>query len=372
MNDTLPNGWKWSPLIDVATLQRGYDLPVKKRVSGDIPVFAANGPIGTHNEAKVKGPGVVTGRSGSIGKVHFAESDFWPLNTSLFVKDFHRNNPRFVFYLLKSLHLERYHEGTGVPTLNRNNVHGVKVPLPPLPEQKRIASILDKVDALRLKREQAITKLDDLLQSVFLDMFGDPVTNPKGWDESLLGDVIHSAKDGPHVSPKYSDSGIPFLSTRNIKRGKVVWKDLKYIDSDEADRQWKKCKPERGDILYTKGGTTGIAVCKDFEEPIAIWVHIALLKTNFNLVSPFWLECMLNTSYCYTQSQRYTHGIANKDLGLTRMIKIKMYKPPLKLQKQFTKLYKKVKQLTTSKSTSLSVLNSLFESVQKQAFKGEL
>jgi len=176
------NKWLRKPLIDVAPLQRGFDLPVQDRVPGSIPVFAANGPVGTHSIAKVKGPGVVTGRSGTIGQVHYVEGDYWPLNTSLFVTDFRGNDPRFIFYLLKIMRLERYCEGTGVPTLNRNNIHGIEVSLPPLPEQRRIAAILDKADAIRRKREEGIRLTEELLRSTFLEMFGDPATNSKAWE----------------------------------------------------------------------------------------------------------------------------------------------------------------------------------------------
>src|SRR3989338_2298427 len=106
--------------------------------------------------------------------------------------------------------------------------------------------------------------------------------------------MIHAAKDGPHVSPRYAASGIPFLSARHIKPGEVIWSDLKYLDQSEAEVQWRKCKPERGDILYTKGGTTGVAAVINFDTKIAVWVHIALLKTNHDKVHPIWLENMLN------------------------------------------------------------------------------
>ena len=107
-------------------------------------------------------------------------------------------------------------------TLNKAKLKILQIPLPPLPEQKRIAGILDAADALRAKRREALAQLDTLLQSTFLDMFGDPVTNPMGWDQCVVGDVVHAAKDGPHVSPTYAESGVPFLSTRHCQgRSKI-------------------------------------------------------------------------------------------------------------------------------------------------------
>ena len=257
-------------------------------------------------------------------------------------------------------------------TLNKAKLKILKIPLPPLDKQKRIAGILDAADALRAKRHEALAQLDTLLQSTFLDMFGDPVTNPMGWDQCVVGDVVHAAKDGPHVSPTYAESGVPFLSTRHIKPGEVVWEDLKYIDQDEANRQWKKCKPEFGDILYTKGGTTGIAARVTTSEPFAVWVHVALLKPMVKKVHPIWIEAMLNSAYCYTQSQRYTHGIANRDLGLKRMVNIQMYLPLLAEQHRFAAIGESVEHQKASQRAHLDELDTLFASLQSRAFRGEL
>ena len=125
-----PRDWTTKPLGEVATLQRGFDLPVQDRREGPVKIFAANGPVGTHDVPKVRGPGVVTGRSGTLGKVHLVEADYWPLNTALWVKDFHGNDPAWVARLLTWMRLEQFTRGAGVPTLT-NLVHVVDVPLRP-------------------------------------------------------------------------------------------------------------------------------------------------------------------------------------------------------------------------------------------------
>lgn len=127
----VPEGWEPLPLGDLITLQRGFDLPVSKRVEGEVPIYASTGITGYHAEAKVSGPGVVTGRSGSLGKVMYVSSDYWPLNTTLWVKEFKKILPHFARHLLAGLHLEQYNGGAAVPTLNRNDVHRIQVLLPP-------------------------------------------------------------------------------------------------------------------------------------------------------------------------------------------------------------------------------------------------
>lgn len=137
----IPEGWEIGRLDDVLILQRGFDLPKSSRIEGTVPIIAATGVSGFHNEAKVKAPGVVTGRSGTLGEVLYVQEDFWPLNTSLWVKEFPRGEPLYAFYLLSSLELKQFNSGAAVPTLNRNDIHGVSVVVPPRGLQTRFQKI---------------------------------------------------------------------------------------------------------------------------------------------------------------------------------------------------------------------------------------
>ena len=126
----IPEGWEVGRLDEVLVLQRGFDLPKSDRVDGSVPIYAATGVTGFHHTAKVRSPGVVTGRSGSIGEVLYVQEDFWPLNTALWVKDFPRSEPLYAYYLLSSLDLKQFNSGAAVPTLNRNDIHGIQVLIP--------------------------------------------------------------------------------------------------------------------------------------------------------------------------------------------------------------------------------------------------
>ena len=169
------------PLGEVCVLQRGFDLPKRQRSKGDFPLVSSSGVIGIHIEPRVKGPGVATGRSGSIRSVFFVEQDFWPLNTALYVKEFHGNDPYFIYYLLKQFDLEEYARGTGVPTLNRNHIHSVAVSLPhKTDEQKQITEQLDKpltkTSQLETIYQQKLTALSDLKQSILKRAFAGELT----------------------------------------------------------------------------------------------------------------------------------------------------------------------------------------------------
>ena len=131
MEDGVPEGWGRMPLGDLLILQRGFDLPAKNREEGPYPIYASTGINGYHKLAKVKGPGIVTGRSGSLGIVMYVSGDFWPLNTTLWVKEYKRVGPLFALHLLSGMKLEQYNGGAAVPTLNRNDVHRIEVLCPP-------------------------------------------------------------------------------------------------------------------------------------------------------------------------------------------------------------------------------------------------
>lgn len=163
----LPVGWSWGTLGDFLTLQRGFDLPSTQRVEGAFPIVSASGVTGSHAEGRVSGPGVATGRSGTIGQVHLVMSNFWPLNTTLYVKEFKKAGPAYATLLLRQLDLAKHSTGSAVPTLNRNHVHGVRLAVAPsqlLARFEQIAMTNFKViDVIRLESERLAAARDLLL-----------------------------------------------------------------------------------------------------------------------------------------------------------------------------------------------------------------
>lgn len=151
--------WTTNKLCFVAPLQRGFDLPQSQMRQGTIPVICSNGVFAFHDTSIVKGPGVVTGRSGTIGSVIWVENDFWPHNTTLWVTDFCGNHPKYIYYLYSFLDFSRYSSGSGVPTLNRNDLHNMLVSIPvDIQEQKAIATILSSADHELDLLEQNLTQ----------------------------------------------------------------------------------------------------------------------------------------------------------------------------------------------------------------------
>ncbi|MCK5026859.1 MAG: restriction endonuclease subunit S [Candidatus Pacebacteria bacterium] len=166
----IPEGWEVKPFEKFAVLQRGFDLPVQDRSIGQYDLVTSNGVTDKHNQFKVKGPGVVTGRSGTLGNVFYVENDFWPLNTTLYIKDFHGNHVKFVYYKIKSFDIRRFGTGTGVPTLNRNIVHKELVAVPKYHEQQKITEILSAVDEKISVNKKLLAKLTKLKKGLMQDL----------------------------------------------------------------------------------------------------------------------------------------------------------------------------------------------------------
>jgi type I restriction enzyme, S subunit len=165
------NGWLECHLGDVVTLKRGYDLPNRERTPGNVPIISSSGVTDFHNAAKVKGPGVVTGRYGTLGEVFYVEEDFWPLNTSLYVQNFKGNDPRWIAYFLGSLDLGSQNTAGAVPGLNRNALHLLQVKLPLLETQKKIAAILSSYDDLIENNTRRIEILEDMARGLYREWF---------------------------------------------------------------------------------------------------------------------------------------------------------------------------------------------------------
>ncbi len=164
--------WEQRKLGEVAPLQRGFDLPVSQMISGPYPVVMSNGVGGWHSKYAVKGPGVVTGRSGTIGGLQYIEGDFWPHNTSLWVTSFNSNEPKFIYWLYSSLNLERFGSGSGVPTLNRNDVHDQLIGVPcNIAEQRRIGAFFDRLDSLITLHQRKLELLRNIKKSMLDKMF---------------------------------------------------------------------------------------------------------------------------------------------------------------------------------------------------------
>ena len=275
-----------------------------------------------------------------IGKVAIAGCDMYCNQgfKNLICSDVISNKYLYWYLKSKTTYLNSLGRGVTFKELSKKILAEVELEVPHIKRQNEIVQKLERLCSIKKKRLEQLQKLDELIQARFVEMFGEPSTNPRGWTETTVGDECFYIKDGPHKSlPDIGkeNGGHPFISVRNIVNGYIDFSTARYISDEDFAEAIKKCHPEKGDILYSKGGTTGIAKFIDIDEEFANWVHVAVLKFDKSKLNGIFFENMLNGAYCYEQSQRLTKGIANRDLVLSAMAQIKMYRPPIELQNQF-------------------------------------
>ena len=241
-------------LGEVLTFQRGYDLPKSEMNGGDIPVAGSNGVIGYHNQYTTKGPGITIGRSGNIGVPRFYEDNFWAHNTTLFVKDFHGNDEKFMYYFLQTVDFTQFNTGSAVPSLNRNHIHELSIFIPPLKEQERIASILssldDKIDLLHRENKT----LEAMAETIFRKWFIEEVRQ-----EVLLGDVVETTSGGTpsRKYEKYYQNGtIDWVKSKELNRSFLLKTEEK-ITLEAVENSSAKFIPANSVLIAMYGATVG-------------------------------------------------------------------------------------------------------------------
>lgn len=254
--------WEKKKFIDFILLQRGHDLTKEQIKLGIYPVVTSTSIMGYHNAYKAEGPGVITGRSGTIGEVQYVEENYWPHNTSLYVKDFKGNYPKFVYYFMKNFGTDRVKGGSAVPTLNRNNLSGIDVYIPDFESQQRIASVLEKYDDLIENNQKQIKLLEEAAQRLYKEWFinlrfpgyeevkiVDGI--PNGWryrEVRDFGEVI-TGKTPSTSKSDYYGGNIPFVTIPDM-HGKVYpLITEKTLTKAGADTQKNKFLPAKSVIV---------------------------------------------------------------------------------------------------------------------------
>ena len=286
--------WKELQFKDFVTLQRGFDLPKSRMTDGIIPVFGSNCVIGFHDEAKVEAPGVVTGRSGTLGLVQYSEQPFWPHNTTLWVKDFKGNSPRFVYYKLQTLHLERFNGGASVPTLNRNVLDTLPVKIPGRTTQDRIASILSAYDDLIENNQRRIQLLERATRLLYKEWFVHlrfPKYErakiidgmPEGWERKTLGDVLTDLESGGRPKGGSREEGIPSIGAENVTGiGQYDYSKDRYVPEEYFKAMRKGIVRSRDVLVYKDGVNIGRSSYfgDGFpHEQCAVNEHVFILRT---------------------------------------------------------------------------------------------
>jgi type I restriction enzyme S subunit len=392
--EELPEGWRPTTIGGVATLQRGNDLSVSERRTGPFPVVGSNGIAGWHDKFVAKGPGVFVGRSGSAGKVTWVETDYWPLNTALWVKDFHGNDRQFVFYLLSSLNLSHVAAGVSVPTLNRNLVHPLRVVVPGEKEQRAIAGVLRTVQGAKEACEQVLAATRQLKQSLLQHLFTyGPVPLPQAahvplketeigevpesWRPTTLGQVadVSYGVQAAVAHLKDSSKGIPILTNVNItKTGDIDLTTLRYYEVPQAKRDRFILK--KGDVLFNwrsgsqeHVGKTALFMLDGEYTHSSFILRMRCsdaIRPQFLAKYLHWLRS--RRYFARTRQQSSVNSVFNKSLSET----IPVLLPPLELQDEIAQQLTVVDEKLAAEESRRSALATLFASLLHHLMTGRV
>ena len=260
--------------------------------------------------------------------------------------------------------------GATIPHISREALVGIEIPKVPLETQQKIADTLDIAQQLINNRKQQITELDNLTQSIFYDMFGDPIVNKKSFQKIKMLEVCRKITDGTHHSPPNVVEGVPYVSAKHLGSGKLDFYSKPVFVSVESHKEiYSRCNPEKGDVLYIKdGATTGIAGLNHYEFEFSMLSSLALLKLKKEVINAYFMVAILNYPSVKFNITSEMAGGAIKRLTLVKIKNIELILPPLELQNKFADIAQKIEEQKAALEQSLAELENNFKSIMQQSF----
>ena len=349
--------WTKSKIGDILTLKRGYDLPKASRTLGEIPVVSSAGVTDYHNKVKKSGQGVITGRYGTLGKVFYVEGNYWPLNTTLYIKDFKGNDPKFIYYFLKTLRLERFNGAAAVPGLDRNILHKIEVSYTKdINIQKKIASILTAYDDLIENNNQRIKLLEEMAEEIykewfvrlrfpgfettkFFDKAGNEVPHgttgalPEGWEKRKREDVFDKIVLGGTPSRSnekfWTEGSIPWIKSGKLN-DKFILEGSEYITESALNKSATELLPKSSVLIAITGaiiiGFSEIELCANQS---VIGIYKGLISQSY-----LFLDQLYNQHY---YEDRMT-GSAQQHINKEVVNNYKIIVPSQNIDEKFDKL----------------------------------
>lgn len=349
------------------------------RRAGPYPYFGANGQQGTIADYIFDEPLVLLAEDGghfgdpNHGIAYRISGKAWVNNHAHVLRPNPDVDLAFLCHVLENYDVTPFVTGTTRGKLTKAGASEIVIPCPPLAEQRRIAKVLDQAEELKAKRRAALAQLDILTQAIFLDLFGDPATNPKGWPISKISDLLESASYG--TSEKAGTTGeFPVLRMNNITRtGEINLTDLKFMHLPTNKRE--RYLVRAGDVLFNRTNSAELvgksAIYRD-KRQMAYAGYLVRLRTD-DKNDPEYLSAFLNTSY----AKKMLRGMCKSIIGManinaTEVQAMKIAHPPTPLQREFARRVAAIDKLKAAHRTSLVEFDTLFAALQHRAFRGEL
>jgi type I restriction enzyme S subunit len=347
---------------DFVTLQRGFDLTRAKMREGPYPVIGSTSIVGYHDEFKVEPPGVITGRSGSLGTVQFVDEKYWPHNTSLWVRDFKSNDPKFVYYCMKGMDFARFNAGAGVPTLNRNHLDSLEVDIPPLPVQRRIAGILSTYDELIENSQRRIRILEAMARALYREWFvhfrfpghedhprvPSPLGEiPEGWEVTKLADFV-TTQYGYTESTNKEAVGPKYLRGMDINKTSFIdWSEVPYCPITPEGNE--KYRLRVGDVVVIRMADPGKVGIVEQDVDAVFASYLIRVAPRDSRLSPYFLFFLMESAEYYAYITGASTGTTRKSASAGVVSDYQFVLPPQELVEQFEQRASEIRSLLTTR-----------------------
>lgn len=371
--------WKKAPWKEVLTVKNGKNQKKVENERGKYPIYGSGGVMGRADEYLCEEGTTVIGRKGSINNPLFVEEKFWNVDTAFGLVAGSRLDKKYLFYFCKTFNFFALNKATTLPSLTKTDLLQIEIPLPPLTEQRRIASLLDAVDKLRQQDKALIECYNALAQSVFLEMFGDPVRNERGWVEIALVNAVRNPNDikcgpfGTQLSKsEYQQEGVPIWGIPQVN-SKFKLKPTEYL-TDRKAGELEDYSVLTGDIVMSRKGNVGkCAIYPEHFSPGVLHSDVLRVRPDRSIANPVFLSSQFMISRrIETQIEMVSSGAIMAGINVSKLKNIAILLPPLPLQEKFAAIIENIEAQKRLAEASLAESEALFQSLLQRAFKGEL
>ena len=283
-----------------------------------------------------------------------------------------RINNRYLYWFLKgnTAYLNSLGRGATFKEISKKIVSDIEINVPEISQQLAAVDALERVSEIIRLRKNQLQKLDELIKARFVELFGDPISNPMNWNKRTLKEVCTKLNDGTHFSPEsFSMGDYKYITAKNIKASGFDFSNITYVPEAVHRPIFERCNPEQGDVLYIKdGATTGIAIVNTLKEEFTLLSSVALLKQNRNVINGYFLAALLNNADMYSDIRNNMGGAAITRLTIAKLNAVKVIVPPLDLQNRFAAFVEQVDKSKVAVQKSLDEAQLLFDSLMQQYF----
>lgn len=363
---------QWREVLDIINGRSQKNVIDSK---GDYPIYGSGGIMGYANEYICEENTVIIGRKGNINKPIFVEEKFWNVDTAFGLKARKKIlEPKFLYYFCVAFNFEKLNTTVTIPSLTKVNLLKVRIPLPPLDVQKKIGCILDTVSDLIALRKRQLTELDNLIKSTFHDIFGDPVTNPMGWDYCLVEKTIKVLEAGwsaNGIQRKKEDDEKAVLRVSAVTSGYFREKEYKVLDENLEIKKY--VFPHKGDLLFSRANTRELvgATCMIFEDYPDLLLPDKLWRIEFNILTNFvYMKYILSEDSIRSNLSNLSTGTSGSmyNVSMDKLKSVSIPLPPKQLQEHFAEIVIRLEEQKTLIQKAINESQYLFDSLMSEYF----